>query len=365
MFWALLAAAMAAVAVVVAIRGARRVVAAQRETVRIRSVFSRYIAPHVLEELIERHDPRVLSGKAGYATILVARIWNFALFAEQLPQNDVLRYLNEFYTLAGRTIQKNRGMVDKFLGDGISGAFGFPLEDPLQEEHAVRAAIDIIRLVDAMNTHWASQGRKPLRVGIGINSGNVIAGEVGYPQRREYTVVGLPAIIAMHLQERTEPMGAYILATEATLEPVKHLFTTISAGTIPLRGMKRNARGFVVRGLAKNVSEEQSLLLPPPSAFARTRVEDAIEGRPTWDSGVAAMPERDPEPPKPEPPKPAPKQIAQPPKRPAPAPPKRRFDIPEVKGFGALDDSPALPDPPVAEGYYEDDSGRPPLKLPP
>ncbi|MBV8602079.1 MAG: adenylate/guanylate cyclase domain-containing protein [Candidatus Eremiobacteraeota bacterium] len=360
---------MAAVAVVVAIRGARRVVAAQRETVRIRSVFSRYIAPHVLEELIERHDPRVLSGKAGYATILVARIWNFALFAEQLPQNDVLRYLNEFYTLAGRTIQKNRGMVDKFLGDGISGAFGFPVEDPLQEEHAIRAAIDIVRLVDGMNLQWASQGRRPLRVGIALNSGNVIAGEVGFLSRREYTVVGLPAIIASHLQERTEPMGAYILVTEATLEPVKHLFTTISAGTIPLRGMKRNARGYVVRGLAKNVSEEENLLLPPPSAFARTRVEDAAEGRSTWDSSVAAMPERDPDAPKPEPPKsipkPASKPVAQPPKRPAPAPPRRRFDIPEVKGFGALDDSPALPDPPVAEGYYEDDSGRPPLKLPP
>jgi len=329
---------------------------------------SRYVSPVVLDELLERRDPRAFSAKRGYATILVCRIWNFAMFAEQLDHNEVLRYLNEFYTLAGRTIQKHRGMVDKFMGDGIIGAFGFPLEDPLQEEHAIRAAIDIIRLVDGMNIHWAAQGRKPLRVGIGVNSGNVIAGEVGYPQRREYTVLGLPGIVASRLQERTEPMSAYILVTETTLEPIRTMFVTVSAGTVPLRGMKRNEKVYVVRGIAK--AEEDNLLLPPPSAFARTRIEDAAEGKATWDSSVAAMPERDPEE-KPFPQAPPPKTpLAQPKPRPSsppkPTPPaKTRLDIPETAGFGAYDDSPALPDPMTAEGYYEDDSGRPPLKLPP
>ncbi|MGH7661991.1 MAG: adenylate/guanylate cyclase domain-containing protein [Vulcanimicrobiaceae bacterium] len=363
---ALLALAAAAAAIVVAYVQAQRVLVAQRETSRVRSIFSRYVSPMVLDELLERHDPRVFSTKRGYATILVCRIWNFALFAEQLEHNEALRYLNEFYALAGRSIQKHRGMVDKFLGDGISGAFGFPLEDPEQEDHAVRAAVDIIRLVDGMNRAWASQGRRPLRVGIGINSGNVIAGEVGYVQRREYTVVGLPAIIAARLQERTEPMGAYILITESTMEPIRTTFVSVPAGTVPLRGMKRNAKCYVIRGLNKADEEKDTLLLPPPSAFPRTRLEDAVEGRSTWDSRVAQMPERDPEePPIAEAPKPAP--LPQPKaKQPKPPPPKRtKVDIPETRGFGAYDDSPALPDPVASEGYYEDDSGRPPLKLPP
>jgi len=369
---ALLALAAAAAAVVVAYVQAQRVMAAQRETYRVRSIFSRYVSPMLLDELLERRDPRVFSAKRGYATILVCRIWNFALFAEQLEHDEALRYLNEFYALAGRSIQKHRGMVDKFLGDGISGAFGFPLEDPEQEEHAVRAAIDIIRLVDGMNRAWMSQGRKPLRVGIAINSGNVIAGEVGYVQRREYTVVGLPAIVAARLQERTEPMSAYILVSETTLEPIRTMFVTIPAGTVPLRGMKRNVLCFVVRGLAQP-DEKDTLLLPPPSAFARVRVEDTARGKATWDSTVASMPEREPEPtPFPDlapAPAPEPKPQAT---RPTPKPPppprtkaRAKIDIPETKGFGAYDDSPALPDPIAAEGYYEDDSGRPPLKLPP
>lgn len=364
---ALLAFAAAVAAIVVAYVQAQRVLAAQRETAHVRAIFSRYVSPVVLDELLERRDPRAFTAKRGYATILVCRIWNFAMFAEQLDYNEAVRYLNEFYTLAGRSIQKHRGMVDRFLGDGVSGAFGFPLEDPTQEEHAVRAAIDIIRLVDGMNLHWAAQGRKPLRVGIGINSGNVIAGEVGYPQRREYTVVGLPAIIASRVQERTEPMSAYILVTETTLEPIRTMFINISAGTVPLRGMKRNEKCYVIRGLQKP-EEKDNLLLPPPSAFARTRVEDAVEGSSTWDSRVAAMPEREPEEsPLPQPPSKAP--LPQPKPRAgisAPsAPAKTKIDIPETKGFGAYDDSPALPDPITAEGYYEDDSGRPPLKLPP
>jgi class 3 adenylate cyclase len=334
-----LALAAAVAAIVVAYVQAQRVLAAQRETARVRAIFSRYVSPAVLDELLERRDPRVFAGKRAYATILVCRIWNFALFAEQIDHDETLRYLNEFYTLAGRSIQKYRGMVDKFLGDGISGVFGVPLEDPLGEEHAIRAAIDIIRLVSGMNLRWASQGRKPLRVGIGINSGDVIAGEVGYVQRREYAVVGLPAIVASRLQERTEPMSAFILVTEATLDPIRDHFVAVAAGTVPLRGMKQNVKSYVIRGLAKG-DEEENLLLPPPSAFAKTRIDD-----------VVTVAEESP------PAQPASGGAAQ---RAA-----AKIEIPETRGFGAYDDAaPALPDPIPVEGYYEDDSGRPPFKLP-
>ena len=355
MYLALIVVAVAAIGFVIAVSG-RRVLAARRETLRVRAVFSRYVSPTVVDEILERRDPSVLAGRSGFATVMVCRIWNFALFAEQLGPTEMLRYLNEFYTLAGKSIQKQRGMIDKFLGDGIVAAFGFPLEDALQEEHAIRAALDIIRLVDGMDARWAAQGRKPLRVGIGINSGNVIAGDVGFAQRREYTVVGLPALVAARLQERTEPMHAYILVSEATLGPVETIFSTVPCpSALPMRGMKQNVNAFIVRGLARNMTEESLLL---PSAFSRTNVAEKAE------ENVPPPPERvepEPPPPKPEPPKPL-----RPPIRARPLPPAGdKFAIPETKGFGAIDDSPAFPDIPIPEDYYEDDSGRPPLKLPP
>lgn len=359
MYLALIAIAAAAIGIVVAI-SARRVLAARREALRVREVFSRYVSPTIVDEILERRDPRLLAGRAGFASILVCRIWNFALFAEQLGPDEMLRYLNEFYTLAGKSIQKQRGMIDKFLADGIVAAFGFPLEDPLQEEHAIRAALDIIRLVDGMDARWVAQGRRPLRVGIGINSGNVIAGDVGFAQRREYTVVGLSSLVAARLQERTEPMHAYILVSEATLAPVETLFSTVPCpSALPMRGMKQNVNAFIVRGLARNLTEESLLL---PATFSRTTLEEKVEDE------IPVTPERvatvtvTPEPPaKPEPPKPLRPLIRA---RPLPAP-DTSFEIPEVQGFGAIDDSPAFPDIPMPEDYYEDDSGRPPLKLPP
>ena len=344
----LLAVAAAVTAILVAYLQARRVLAAQRETSRVRAIFSRYVSPMVLDELLELRDPRILTAKQSRATILVCRIWNFALFAEQLDHDETLRYLNEFYTVAGRAIQKHRGMVDKFLGDGISGVFGVPLEDPFQEDHALRAAIEIIRLVSGMNLRWAAQGRKPLRVGIAVNSGDVIAGEVGYMQRREYAVVGLAAIVAARLQERTEPMNAFVLATDSTLDPVQGTFASVPAGTVPLRGMKRNEKCFVVRGLAKDEKEEE-LWLPPPQAFAKTKITETVN--------VAS---ESPAAPEPEPVVSTRKWLSDEPA----APESAVVELPEMRGFRAYDDAPAVPDPPPLEGYYEDDSGRPPFKLP-
>ena len=126
-----------------------------------------------VDEILTRKDVRIFEGREGYATVLYCRIWNFGHFAETLSPDETLRYLNEFYTLAGKSIQKHRGMIDKFLGDGIMGVFGMPLDDPFKEEHAIRAALDIIRLVAGMDARWIAQGRQPLRVGIGINSGNM------------------------------------------------------------------------------------------------------------------------------------------------------------------------------------------------
>ncbi|MGH7716617.1 MAG: hypothetical protein ACREML_11545, partial [Vulcanimicrobiaceae bacterium] len=160
------------------------------------------------------------------------------------------------------------------------------------------------------------------------------------------------------------------IVTETTLEPVRTMFVNVSAGTVPLRGMKRNEKCYVIRGLTKP-EEKDSLLLPSPQAFPRTRIDDPIEGGPTFDKRIAGFPERDPNQrefseaaPRAPLPKPAP---SPPPKRrvPPPPPPKKKLDIPETAGFGAYDNSPALPDPVNAEGYYEDDSGRPPLRLPP
>ncbi len=394
---ALFAVSLVAVAlgIALAVLVLRRFWLARSETHRIRNLFSRYVSSVVVDEILTRKDVRIFEGREGYATVLYCRIWNFGHFAETLSPDETLRYLNEFYTLAGKSIQKHRGMIDKFLGDGIMGVFGMPLDDPFKEEHAIRAALDIIRLVAGMDARWIAQGRQPLRVGIGINSGNMIAGDTGFLDRREYTVVGNEALVASRLQEETETLNAYVLVSAGTYEPVRDIFTAVPAGGIPLRGMRRIQPAFVIRGLTRHRSED-ALLLPRPNAFRQTTIArdpspaeeraranvDAILGgaEPVPEpQTVAAGATAPPPAPAPAPPAPPPPPAPARPVRPAGPPlggprvepPAREFsvplDLPELRTPRLRtfdDDAPAMPEAPGPSVTYEDKDG-PPLQLPP
>jgi len=161
-----IAAVLAGLAVLGALAGCvvvwRRWSAARRELARVRGTFARYVAPSVVDMLLARKDERLFTGRSVKATILVCRIRNFAHFIEPLSPEETLRYLNEFYGLAGTAIQRHRGIIDTFLGDGIVAVFGVPLENPTQEDDALQAALNIVRHVVAMRTRWQSQHRKPL-----------------------------------------------------------------------------------------------------------------------------------------------------------------------------------------------------------
>lgn len=351
---------------------ARRYLREREEGERVRTLFSRYLPDVVVDDLLARKDPRIFEGKEYYATILSCKIWNFPLFAENLTPQEMLRYLNEFYNLCGQAVAKHKGMIEGLNGDGITAVFGVLIEEPFQEERAIRAALDIIRLVAAMNARWQSQGRKPFQVGIGLNSGNIIAGDTGYEKRREFSLVGNDVQIAARLQEATEEMNAAVIASATTFRPVSELFVGIPIKSIPLRGMKRLQQAYIVRGLAKRTMED-TLTLPPEEAFTRTEITD-----------------RTPyvyEPPEPAAPPPVPAEVtaathvapaalpdfvtekqAPPPVNPASLPdipaPASSQRAPE-RHFSTLDDDkPAMPETPAAEQTYEDDSG-PPLQLGP
>ena len=247
--------------------------AEQREVARVRTLFSRYLSPPIVDELLSRKDPRLYTGRSLHATILVCRIWNFAGFVEELSAEETLRYLNEFFALAGTSIQKYRGMIDKFLGDGIIGVFGVPLEDPAAEEHALRAALDIVRLVDAMDRRWRAQGRRSFQVGIGINSGEVIAGDAGFNERREFTVVGPETLFAERLQEATVELNAFVVAAATTCTAVRNLFAFVPLSGHPIPGLKRLVDACIVIGLKH---ESQSLTMPAEGAFTETRVDAKV-----------------------------------------------------------------------------------------
>jgi class 3 adenylate cyclase len=366
----------------------------QAEVRRVRSTFARYVPPAIVEELLSRKDESIFTGRETRATILVCRIWNFSHFMQDLTPEQTLRYLNEFYAIAGSSIERHQGVLHRFLEDGVVGIFGVPLEDRHQEDHALRASINIVRLINVMQQKWTQQGRKPLRVGVGVNSGNVIAGDAGFASRREYTVVGPDVTLAYRLQSATMELNAFILASSSTVEPVQDLYNLVPVSGIPLSGIRALLDASIIRG-RKRID---NLVLPKAAEFANTILEehasdDFLEPQevvPFADQGQigsgAGLPVTAPPPPPSAPHIPTPvspgaaSQPAQPPppatpgtptplktrRRPRPAPEGTPFgfDLPELRmpaGFGG-DDAAIMPDPPPPRATYEDNDG-PPLQL--
>jgi class 3 adenylate cyclase len=327
----------------------RRYRTEHQERRRVVALFSRYVPPPVVEELLARHDPRLFTAREYYATILCCRIQNFALFSEGLTPEETLAYLNEFYTIVGKAVQRHQGMIESLRGDTVMAVFGVLLDEHFQEERALRSALDVMRMVKAMEARWESQDRRAFTVGIGVNSGKIVAGDTGFQQRREFAVIGNPAEVAVRLEEASEELNATIVAAETTYEPVRDLFVGVPTSSLPLRGLRRLQSAYVIRGITKRATEER-LTMPSQAAFKRTVVEP--EEPPVERVDAAA-----------EPPTVVDQRVNEP----------VIVEKPSFKGieparvparFSSLDDAePALPELP-AIGTYEDDDG-PPVPLPP
>jgi adenylate cyclase len=334
---------------VIAYRRWRREV---REVARIRGMFSRYVAPSVVDVLLARKDERLFTGRAVRASVLVCRIRNFAHFIEDQNPEETLRYLNEFYGLAGTAIQRHRGIIDTFLGDGIVAVFGVPLENPTQEDDALRAALAIVRHIVAMRERWARQNRKPFTVGIGVNTGEVIAGDAGFRDRREFTVVGPEATFAHRLQEAAFALNAFIVASRATCEPVTEEYQLVPVAGVPLPGVRRLLDAFVVRGRKRGAER----FTVPVDALVETTIEPGETEAPLAPAAIVPVAPEPAPPPRVEPP------VARPRRRAAAAP---DLGLPELRhgwSFPGHDEEAIFPDPPPPRTTYEDRSG-PPLDL--
>lgn len=341
----------------------RRYMAEREEHRRVVSLFSRYVPPPVVEELLARRDPRLFQAREYYATILVCRIRNFALFTEALSPEETLQYLNEFYTIVGQAVGRNRGMIESLRGDTVVAVFGVLLEETFQEERALRASLDIMRLIKAMESRWSAQSRRSFTVGIGVNSGKIVAGDTGFQMRREFAVVGNPADVAARLEHASEELNATVVASQSTYDVVRDLFVGVPTSSLPLRGLRRLHNAYIIRGLTKRAVDDGMLTLPSQRAFKRTVVENEALDR------EVAVPDAYEEPARvdaaKEPASTVDQRSAAPVIVEQPGFSFKGIEPRKAERFSSLDnDEPALPEPPQVSGTYEDDQG-PPIQLPP
>ena len=168
---------------------------------------SREVAEHLLQQGVE------LGGETREASILFADIRDFTRISEQLPEQQLLDMLNRYFTRINTCIQLHHGTIDKFIGDAVMAIFGAPADDEHHAWHAVQSALAMVEAIDGFNAELQQQ---VFKVGIGINSGQVVSGLMGSVDRLNYTVLGDQVNIASRVESLSKFYGASILLTEET-----------------------------------------------------------------------------------------------------------------------------------------------------
>ncbi|MBC8504862.1 MAG: adenylate/guanylate cyclase domain-containing protein [Anaerolineales bacterium] len=226
-----------------------KMVAELRDAQRMRDLFGRYVSKEVAAKVLDNGAD--LGGENISATTLFADIRDFTGLSERLPAQEVVNILNRYYTHMVDVIVTEGGLVNKFGGDSILAVFGAPIRQPDHALRAVRAAWQMTRALGEFNAEQIALGMPALTIGIGIASGEVVAGNVGSEARIEYTVIGDPVNLASRLQSLTKELGATVLLSENTQKELGEAQVDCHPyGEVPVRGKQEPISVFALQGLA-------------------------------------------------------------------------------------------------------------------
>jgi len=206
-----------------------------REEERMRNRLQRYHSPQVIEMILKEGEATlddVMDSKELMVTILFADIVGFTRLSETIPPREINIILNRYFSTMTDIVFRNGGTLDKYIGDEIMAVFGAPIEKEDDAERAVRTALEIRRQLTAMMKTTSADRRFDIRVG--LNTGRVVAGNIGSPKRMEYTVIGDPVNVASRLESFAKPNQ--IVIGEETFGFVKNKFKIQEIGTRKIKG---------------------------------------------------------------------------------------------------------------------------------
>jgi adenylate cyclase len=187
-----------------------------------------------------------LGGRRVHATVLFADLRGFTSLVESQSPEDTIELLNTWYTLMFDAISGQGGVVNQIIGDGLMAVFGAPLPLPEPGLAAVRAALDMAEMITLFNAERASEGRAPIAMGVGVASGEVIAGYTGTMNRATYTCVGDTVNLAARLEAHTKACGEAVLIDTATQAALQGRVATRGLGPVALKGKAAAVEVFAV-----------------------------------------------------------------------------------------------------------------------
>ena len=252
----------------------------------------------MLPALGRARDGESLGPRRRVATVLFSDIRGFTSISERLQPEQVEEMLGEYLTEMTQIVFKHRGSVDKYMGDGIMALYNAPFDDPEHALNAIRTGLEFQERALVVSAKWQARLGAPIRIGVGINTGEMLVGTLGSRQRFEYTALGDHVNLGSRLESATKDYSAPIIISEYTYELVKGKFPTRELGDVTVKGKTQPVKiyGVVPASVRKHpraALAAAATLTAGDGRVCRARAVDISEGGlalagvpPDWETGT-------------------------------------------------------------------------------
>ncbi|MHC8509271.1 MAG: GAF domain-containing protein [Rhodospirillales bacterium] len=209
---------------------------------RMKSTMSRYMDPGIADRLMgDGGGEDILGGKLVEATVLFSDIRGFTPITEKLGAQGTVAFLNEYFTLMVECITNEEGMLDKFIGDAVMAAFGLPIQHEDDPDRAMRASIEMLRAVREFSEARVKRNELPVDMGIGLNTGMVVSGNIGSPKRMDYTMIGDGVNLAARIESACKQYAARLLISGNTHEKLHGTYRMRQCDLVIVKGKTQPA----------------------------------------------------------------------------------------------------------------------------
>jgi len=223
----------------------------------IKDTFGRYVSKQVAEAIL--NGRLELGGERRRATVLISDIRNFTAISEKFPPEEVVDFLNEYFSEMVSVVTKYEGTLDKFIGDALLAVFGAPITHPDDAKRAVFAALEMQEKLKEFNKKRVTKGKNEIRIGVAVHTGNLVAGNIGSEVRMEYTVIGDTVNLTSRLEPLNKQFGTQILISESTYREVKDDIEVREIPAVELRGKEEKVKVY-------DVLRKKSKFSTPPAS---------------------------------------------------------------------------------------------------
>ena len=263
----------------------------ERQERRIRAAFKHYLSPALVEQVAREPELLRLGGEQKELTVLFADIRNSTGIGAKLPPEVFIGLLNDVLDRMTDVLFAHDGMLDKYTGDGLVAVFGAPLPQPDHALRACRAALAMLDQLAPVRARWARPDLPPVEIGIGINTGPMIIGNMGSKERFAYTVIGDEANLGSRLEAANKDFQTHILISEATWQAVKGEIAARELDVVTFRGMARPVRVYEVLGTYPLAADAARRLAAFESGLAAWRHQRWPEAKGWFEQVLALAPE--------------------------------------------------------------------------